>query len=71
MWARHYIFKAIGAAPAVAPPLSAALEGFIAIIAVIAVSGVLAWRKERWVHGVGIALLFAAVTPSFVYWNIG
>jgi hypothetical protein len=31
---------------------------------------ILAWRKEGWIHGLGIALMFALVVPSLVRWNI-
>lgn len=31
---------------------------------------ILAWRKERWIHALGIALIFAAVVPNLVVWNI-
>jgi hypothetical protein len=30
----------------------------------------LAWRKERWVHALGIALIFASIMPSFLVWNV-
>ena len=36
----------------------------------IVVFGLLAWRKERWVHALGIALIFAVVIPNFVVWKI-
>ena len=39
-------------------------------VAVITIFLILAWRKERWIHALGIALIFAAVVPNLVVWNI-
>ena len=36
----------------------------------IVLFAILAWRKESWIHALGIALIFAAVVPSLVVWNI-
>lgn len=39
-------------------------------VAAVILFVVLAWRKERWIHALGIALIFAAVVPALVIWNI-
>jgi predicted tellurium resistance membrane protein TerC len=36
----------------------------------IAIFVILAWRKERWVHALGLALIFASIMPNFVGWDI-
>ena len=39
-------------------------------VTLIIVFLILAWRKERWIHALGIALIFAVVVPSFAIWTI-
>lgn len=39
-------------------------------VAVITIFLILAWRKEWWIHALGIALIFASITPNFVGWTI-
>jgi hypothetical protein len=39
-------------------------------VVVVGTAGLLAWRKERWVHAVGIVLLFAVVMPDFLGWSL-
>jgi hypothetical protein len=36
----------------------------------IVIFAILAWRKERWVHALGIALIFAGIMPEFLVWHI-
>jgi hypothetical protein len=36
----------------------------------IGIFAVLAWRKERWVHALGIALILISVMPNFLAWNV-
>jgi hypothetical protein len=36
----------------------------------IVIFAILAWRKERWVHALGIALIFAGIMPKILVWHI-
>lgn len=46
------------------------LQFFGIDITEIAIFVILAWRKERWVHALGIALILSSIMPGFLGWNI-